>query len=80
MRQEQVASFCVYVCGGDQSAAHEMPCTAVEGGPTLLFQGVPGRVTRATQPPGARLRAPTPGLAPWWSLGNVNPGDIIVLF
>ncbi|KAI3373518.1 hypothetical protein L3Q82_022113 [Scortum barcoo] len=26
-------------------------------------------------PPGARLRAPTPGLAPGWGPGNANPGD-----
>ncbi|KAI3371776.1 hypothetical protein L3Q82_024330 [Scortum barcoo] len=39
----------------------------LEGGPTSPFRAEPGRVPWAkTQPPGARLRAPTPGLAPGW--------------
>ncbi|KAI3369195.1 hypothetical protein L3Q82_026150, partial [Scortum barcoo] len=36
----------------------------LEGGPTSPFRAEPGRVPWAkTRPPGARLRAPTPGLA-----------------
>ncbi|KAI3366751.1 hypothetical protein L3Q82_009415, partial [Scortum barcoo] len=36
-------------------------------GPTSPFRAEPGRVPWAkTRPPGARLRAPTPGLAPGW--------------
>ncbi|KAI3376788.1 hypothetical protein L3Q82_000388 [Scortum barcoo] len=43
----------------------------LEGGPTSPFRAEPGRVPWAkTRPPGARLRAPTPGLAPGW--GPVN--------
>ncbi|KAI3372496.1 hypothetical protein L3Q82_022694 [Scortum barcoo] len=39
----------------------------LEGGPTSPFRAEPGRVPWAkTRPPGARLRAPTPGLAPGW--------------
>ncbi|KAI3361592.1 hypothetical protein L3Q82_013735 [Scortum barcoo] len=52
----------------------------LEGGPTSPFRAEPGRVPWAkTQvfPPGARLRAPTPGLAPGWGPGNANPGDCI---
>ncbi|KAI3375670.1 hypothetical protein L3Q82_003972 [Scortum barcoo] len=48
----------------------------LEGGPTSPFRAEPGRVPWAkTRPPGARLRAPTPGLAPGWGPGNANPGD-----
>ncbi|KAI3362796.1 hypothetical protein L3Q82_001656 [Scortum barcoo] len=47
----------------------------LEGGPTSPFRAEPGRVPWAkTRPPGARLRAPTPGLAPGWGPGNANPG------
>ncbi|KAI3356467.1 hypothetical protein L3Q82_017682 [Scortum barcoo] len=41
----------------------------LEGGPTSPFRAEPGRVPWAKTrplPPGARLRAPTPGLAPGW--------------
>ncbi|KAI3364651.1 hypothetical protein L3Q82_011433 [Scortum barcoo] len=39
----------------------------LEGGPTSPFRAEPGQVPWAkTRPPGARLRAPTPGLAPGW--------------
>ncbi|KAI3355173.1 hypothetical protein L3Q82_017872 [Scortum barcoo] len=39
----------------------------LEGGPTSPFRAEPGWVPWAkTRPPGARLRAPTPGLAPGW--------------
>ncbi|KAI3356594.1 hypothetical protein L3Q82_017794 [Scortum barcoo] len=49
----------------------------LEGGPTSPFRAEPGRVPWAkTRPPGARLRAPTPGLAPGWGPGNANPGDV----
>ncbi|KAI3376688.1 hypothetical protein L3Q82_017119 [Scortum barcoo] len=42
----------------------------LEGGPTSPFRAEPGRVPWAkTRPPGARLRAPTPGLAPGWGPG-----------
>ncbi|KAI3374493.1 hypothetical protein L3Q82_006312 [Scortum barcoo] len=52
----------------------------LEGGPTSPFRAEPGRVPWAkTRPPGARLRAPTPGLAPGWGPGNANPGDVTVL-
>ncbi|KAI3376856.1 hypothetical protein L3Q82_000102 [Scortum barcoo] len=52
----------------------------LEGGPTSPFRAEPGRVPWAkTLPPGARLRAPTPGLAPGWGPGNANPGDIVGL-
>ncbi|KAI3355417.1 hypothetical protein L3Q82_018256 [Scortum barcoo] len=48
----------------------------LEGGPTSPFRAEPGRVPWAkTRPPGARLRAPTPGLAPGWGPGNANPGE-----
>ncbi|KAK3548565.1 hypothetical protein QTP70_014488 [Hemibagrus guttatus] len=47
------------------------------GGPTSFLRAVPGRVPQAkTRPPGARLRAPTPGLAPGWGPGDASPGDI----
>ncbi|KAI3360888.1 hypothetical protein L3Q82_012901, partial [Scortum barcoo] len=36
-------------------------------GPTSAFRA---------EPPGARLRAPTPGLAPGWGPGNANLGDL----
>ncbi|KAK3529812.1 hypothetical protein QTP86_006009 [Hemibagrus guttatus] len=40
---------------------------------------MPGRVSQAkTRPPGARLRAPTPGLAPGWGPGDASPGDVCV--
>ncbi|KAI3363406.1 hypothetical protein L3Q82_012026 [Scortum barcoo] len=46
----------------------------LEGGPTSPFRAEPGRVPWAkTQPPGARLRAPTPGLAPGW--GSEEPQE-----
>ncbi|KAI3371234.1 hypothetical protein L3Q82_023539 [Scortum barcoo] len=46
----------------------------LEGGPTSPFRAEPGRVPWAkTRPPGARLRAPTPGLAPGWGPGNASP-------
>ncbi|KAK7922340.1 hypothetical protein WMY93_009242 [Mugilogobius chulae] len=49
-----------------------------EGGSTLPFRAGPGRVPWAkTRPPGARLRAPTPGLAPGWGPGDANPGDVV---
>ncbi|KAI3370335.1 hypothetical protein L3Q82_025110, partial [Scortum barcoo] len=52
----------------------------LEGGPTSPFRAEPGRVPWAkTRPPGARLRAPTPGLAPGWGPGNANPGDGLVI-
>ncbi|KAI3368487.1 hypothetical protein L3Q82_025500 [Scortum barcoo] len=54
----------------------------LEGGPTSPFRAEPGRVPWAkTRPPGARLRAPTPGLAPGWgpTSRNANPGDVTVL-
>ncbi|KAI3376631.1 hypothetical protein L3Q82_017067 [Scortum barcoo] len=52
----------------------------LEGGPTSPFRAEPGRVPWAkTRPPGARLRAPTPGLAPGWGPGNANPGDVILI-
>ncbi|KAK3550611.1 hypothetical protein QTP70_000696 [Hemibagrus guttatus] len=39
----------------------------VGGRPTSFLRAVPDRVPQAkTQPPGARLHAPTPGLAPGW--------------
>ncbi|KAI3354973.1 hypothetical protein L3Q82_004764 [Scortum barcoo] len=39
------------------------------------FRAEPGRVPWAkTRPPGARLRAPTPGLAPGWGPVLLNPG------
>ncbi|KAI3363181.1 hypothetical protein L3Q82_011546 [Scortum barcoo] len=45
----------------------------LEGGPTSPFRAEPGRVPWAkTRPPGARLLAPTPGLAPGWGPGNAN--------
>ncbi|KAI3362864.1 hypothetical protein L3Q82_001905 [Scortum barcoo] len=47
----------------------------LEGGPTSPFRAEPGRVPWAkTRPPGARLRAPTPGLAPGWGPGPVCHG------
>ncbi|KAK3525041.1 hypothetical protein QTP86_013478 [Hemibagrus guttatus] len=51
------------------------------GGPTSFLQAVPGRVPQAkTRPPGARLHAPTPGLAPGWGPGDTirgNQGSLI---
>ncbi|KAI3375165.1 hypothetical protein L3Q82_021681 [Scortum barcoo] len=48
----------------------------LEGGPTSPFRAEPGRVPWAkTRPPGARLRAPTPGLAPGASGTNVAAID-----
>ncbi|KAI3369086.1 hypothetical protein L3Q82_026053 [Scortum barcoo] len=45
----------------------------LEGGPTSPFRAEPGRVPWAkTRPPGARLRAPTPGLAPGWGPGKLQ--------
>ncbi|KAI3354786.1 hypothetical protein L3Q82_004530 [Scortum barcoo] len=47
----------------------------LEGGPTCRHFGKaePGRVPWAkTRPPGARLRAPTPGLAPGWGPRQVT--------
>ncbi|KAK3542023.1 hypothetical protein QTP86_010605 [Hemibagrus guttatus] len=45
-----------------------------EGGPTSFLRAVPGRVPQArTRPPGARLCAPTPGLAPGWGPGDTSP-------
>lgn len=44
-----------------------------EGGPTSLFWVV------LAQPPGARLGAPTPGLAPGSGPSKANPGDVTVL-
>ncbi|KAI3368132.1 hypothetical protein L3Q82_007864 [Scortum barcoo] len=40
----------------------------LEGGPTSPFRAEPGR----TRPPGARLRAPTPGLAPGWGPWHIG--------
>lgn len=40
---------------------------AVGAGPTSPLQA---------RPPGARLRAPTPGVAPEWGPGNANPEDV----
>ena len=46
----------------------------------MLVRAAPGRVPWAeTRPPGARLRAPTPGLAPGWGPGDADPGDVHVL-
>ncbi|KAI3356041.1 hypothetical protein L3Q82_017312 [Scortum barcoo] len=63
-------------------APHGPSCRVVsllEGGPTSPFRAEPGRVPWAkTRPPGARLRAPTPGLAPGWGPCNANPGDVDV--
>ncbi|KAI3367009.1 hypothetical protein L3Q82_009643, partial [Scortum barcoo] len=60
------------------------PTFLLEGGPRraqacrISFRAEPGRVPWAkTRPPGARLRAPTPGLAPGWGPGNANPGDVL---
>ncbi|KAI3375627.1 hypothetical protein L3Q82_003942 [Scortum barcoo] len=53
----------------------------LEGRPTSPFRAEPGRVPWAkTRPPGARLRAPTPGLAPGWGPGNANPGDVVLRY
>ncbi|KAK3507887.1 hypothetical protein QTP70_002436 [Hemibagrus guttatus] len=39
-----------------------------------FLRAVPGRVLQAkTRPPGTRLRAPTPGLAPGWGPGDASP-------
>ena len=43
-----------------------------------LLRAAPGRVPWANQPPGARLRAPTPGLDPGWGPGDANLGDVNV--
>ncbi|KAK3521502.1 hypothetical protein QTP70_007973 [Hemibagrus guttatus] len=49
-----------------------------EGGPTSFLRAVPGQVPQAkTRPPGARLRAPTPGLAPGWGPGDASPDDYL---
>ena len=49
----------------------------LEGGPTLLVRAVPGGTLWAkTQPPGARLQAQTPGLAPGWGTRDAIPGDV----
>ncbi|KAK3557345.1 hypothetical protein QTP70_026575 [Hemibagrus guttatus] len=53
------------------------------GGPKgrwAYVRTVPGRVPQAkTRPPGARLHAPTPGLAPEWGPSDANLGDVTVL-
>ncbi|KAI3372780.1 hypothetical protein L3Q82_023242 [Scortum barcoo] len=53
----------------------------LEGGPRRRHFGLSpaGSLWAKTRPPGARLRAPTPGLAPGWGPGNANPGDVTVL-
>ncbi len=51
-----------------------------EGGPTSLLRSEPGRTPLGeARPPGARIRAPTPGLAPGWGPGCAMPGDVTVL-
>ncbi|KAI3352181.1 hypothetical protein L3Q82_020997 [Scortum barcoo] len=51
----------------------------LEGGPTSPFRAEPGRVPWAkTRPPGARLRAPTPGLAPGMQLTRTHSVKIPV--
>ncbi len=51
-----------------------------EGGPTSLLRAEPGRTPWGeARPPGARIRAPTPGLAPGWGPACAMPGDVTVL-
>ena len=51
-----------------------------EVGPTSSFRAEPGRAPWVeARPPGALLRAPTPGLAPGWGPGCAIPGDVTVL-
>ncbi|XDV12288.1 hypothetical protein PO909_000994 [Leuciscus waleckii] len=51
-----------------------------EGGPTSLLWAEPGRTSWGeARPPGARIRAPTPGLAPRWGPGCAMLGDVTVL-
>ena len=51
-----------------------------EVGPTSPLRAEPGRAPWAkARPPGARIRAPTPGLAPGWGPGCAIPGDVTVL-
>ncbi|KAK2861053.1 hypothetical protein Q7C36_005219 [Tachysurus vachellii] len=48
-----------------------------EIGPTSLLRAEPGRAPWGkTRPPGARMRAPTPGLAPGWGPGCAIPGEV----
>ncbi|KAI3366420.1 hypothetical protein L3Q82_000464 [Scortum barcoo] len=54
-------------CTGSPSWTFLRVVSLLEGGPTSPFRAEPSRVPWAkTRPPGARLRAPTPGLAPGW--------------